>query len=44
MYTENDNINWDRIKEMSELPAEELDKMIADEEKQIRKQIQSISK
>ena len=44
MFTENDVINWDRIKTLSKLPADELDRMIAEEEEQIKKQMQAISK
>ena len=43
MYTENDNINWERVKTLSNLPADELDQMIAEEEEEIKRQMQAIS-
>ena len=44
MVVENDNINWDKINNLSKLPIDELNQMIAKEEEQIRKQMKSISK
>lgn len=39
VYRENDNINWDEIYALSKLPSEELDKMLADEEKRVKEQL-----
>lgn len=43
MHTENDNINWERINKYSKLPPEELDRMLEEEEAEVRKQIAALN-
>jgi hypothetical protein len=39
VYRENDNIDWDTINAYAALPAEELDRLIAENEEMIKKEI-----
>ena len=39
MYTENDNIDWEAVEKYRQLPMEELDRILEEEERKVRERL-----